>query len=550
MKKCQNKKQIFGAIMVALAIVGSATLGVFARDLTNDEKTYSTDIFSPLYSQGFLNLSNNTTASAYFSGQHMYLTQDSGVPISNTAKDESVYINLYFAAASFGENLDVRIYPWITSSAEGVFFGLDKTNGRIEVASTESDSYGVKLEFHFYKGGTLTTASPEEVDFKGVMLFRDIKKTDSWDIQNYNNVFVASNTILSHSEGTHLWSSANDCSTSNNNCAIWAEIQSSASSPLIATYSTSTNGHLARIANPDTQTVSYDVKYKPSEGADAQTAEVNSSEVIKYGSIIPGVRLDDNNGSYVSKDWYSNSALTTKVEPPVAVTKNITLYTMLEPYSPGPSAPSEGDDDPPEITPDGPINDDPDPNGQTNNQNDSSSTDKPTSGDEPNTGAGTNNTDTNTNTNTNTNNNANTDTDTDNGNSDSTGKTSNSSNNESGSNYPSSTGDNSSDNINTDDTTNLNLNNGECAWCAAAAQHTDKSNDIAVPYTSSYTPNSATTSTSATNTVYYPNTGRVTNVEKSENENILINILRLALLAIGIAGVAQIIFTYRRKLHF
>lgn len=502
MKYHQNKKQLFGAIMIALAIVGSASLGVFAdNEIITEPKTYKIDAFDAEYSNGYFPNFDNELTTKFAFGSGFTVSSTTNGTAHNHSKDENTYVDIYQGAHYNGRDLDMRIYTWASNGQ----YNITVTGGVIELGLSDTITMtSIEQEYHFYEAGTLSSGPAQETSFKGIFALSDV---DTWRAERFSfpsggaGIYLSSNTNIYFRDGA--WGGRTESSPSNLESWIWVEANSLATNPLRVSYTADNGSHISQIREPNASTVT--LNFPASDGKEAITYQV-----VQYGTFdISKLEVTPNDPNLSIEGWYTTDRYEIKYPEKFTVDGDISLYAKYveNDTTTGPESPTKGTD-PTEILPDGPGSIDP----ATNNPTDSNSS----SGDSNN--------------NSNSSNNANADSNT-------------SQNNNASTSANTSTGSNNN--------VNASANNSNRATSATNTQITyaTDSDNIAVPSTSVYTPTRAVTTSSATQ-VSYPNTGFQTSQTNSVDGVTTVNVLRIVLAIIGVAGVVQIISARHHKLHF
>lgn len=508
MKRHQNKKQVFGAIMVALAIVGSASLGVLADgEVITTSKTYRTDSFDAEYSNGYFPDFDNELATKFAFGSGFTVSSTTRGTAHNHSKDENTYVDIYQGAHYNGRDLDMRIYTWASNGQ----YNITVAGGVIELGPQSDTMTSIEQEYHFYEAGTLSRGPAQETSFKGIFVLSDV---DTWNAERFSfpsgsaGIYLSSNTDIYFKEGA--WGSHAEGTAAALKSWIWVEANSLATNPLRVSY-TASNAHSSQIREPDASTVT--LNFPASDGKEAIT-----HQVVQYGTFDTSeIEVSPSDSNLQLEGWYTDSRYEIKYPEKFTVDGDVSLYAKYTEKSAitGPEPPIE-DPDPGEILPDGPTDDE------------TSSIDPAPKDDSGN----------------NSNNNP-VDSNDDSGNSN---------------NNPDSSNNNNIPNNNADVNTNTNTSSRNNASAGAGsvnratstaipqiAYATDDEGDIAVPATSAYAATN-TTDTGYTQ-VSYPNTGHHTK-QTEASKNVLVDILRAVLAAVGIIGLVQIVSARHRKLHF
>lgn len=509
MKHHQNKKQVFGAIMVALAIVGSASLGVLADgEVITTSKTYQTDSFDAEYSNGYFPNFDNELTTKFAFGSGFTVSSTTSGTAHNHSKDENTYVDIYQGAHYNGRDLDMRIYTWVSNGQ----YNITVAGGVVELGLQSDTMTSIEQEYHFYEAGTLSSGPAQETSFKGVFALSDV---DTWDAERFSfpsggaGIYLSSNTKIYFKEGA--WGGRGESNSSALESWIWVEANSLATNPLRVSYTVGNGGRISQIRKPDASTVT--LNFPASDGKEAIT-----HQVVQHGTFDTSeIEVSPSDSNLQLEGWYADSRYEIKYPEKFTVDDDVSLYAKYteKSASTGPEPPIE-DPDPGKILPDGPTDDKPssiDPapkddsgNNSNNNpgdSNDDSGNSNNNPGSSSNSNIPNNDADVNTNTNTSSRNNA------------STGASS--------------------------------VNRVTSTAAPQIAYTTDDEDGIAVPATSAYVATD-TTDTGYTQ-VSYPNTGHHTK-QTEASKNVLVDILRAVLAAVGIIGLVQIISARHRKLHF
>ncbi|MBR3365536.1 hypothetical protein IKG48_00185 [Candidatus Saccharibacteria bacterium] len=367
-KHSSSKRQLIGAIMLAIALVGSATIGVFADDeAVPVAKTYGVDPFDAEYSEGYFY--STDSENVFYSG----FTESSGQHTANNRnKDENVYIDIYRGAHYNGKDLKVRIYTWAVKG--GPSYKVSYNDGVINISDAGGGAVYVRQEYHFYEfdnsnaGPTISTSSAQpvditqvvEIDFKGIFSVSDI---DAWSVERYGfpngctGVWIteySNDKMLLRQDDTLeelMWGNSHESSGSNLESWIWAEVRSSAISPLLVDYYS--NGHSANIVAPSL--VSVELNFPEAN------KEPVSKQIVKYGTLdLSNIEVTPQDETLELDGWYTSDRYEIKYPEKFMVEEDTVLYakyterkspTTTDPDTPSiddPSKPST--DEPSEAT--------------------------------------------------------------------------------------------------------------------------------------------------------------------------------------------------------
>ena len=169
-----------------LATSGNATYNIYGETPFTEE--YSVGAFVP---------ASEVTGRECGSGfTHIGVSADGNGKYyigTNYEKDEDVYVNVYGGFKMGTETYDYRIYLWLLEGDDFRYqvgtvsdsTDVDGTYGGFAIGQqsrvifednyeTKTEATVVVVEIHFYKGGTLATNNPEEVNVQGVGALTDI----------------------------------------------------------------------------------------------------------------------------------------------------------------------------------------------------------------------------------------------------------------------------------------------------------------------------------------------------------------------------------------
>ena len=332
-KTTQIASMLVGSTMVlsgvlSMALQASAYEVRFRQLDKTVEKAYGVDAFEEEYSYGALfkdgaakvNSSNETSLKTSFSGTSVCesTVQYCG---NNTSRNPNIYVTTVRGAFYKNEFLDVREYLWTDKGQWGR--AIDSSAIYYNPNAEDEDKNGtVHREFHFYKTGTNT-----EVNFKGIVAFSDLDWSEGYYIeQGYHQAYLDDPTLLDYSS-PNTWLTQNNEEEGlyvNDPHALWVEVDSTSSRPLILAYKAPESRGSGTYVN-NVNYIEYNLIGSKPTGVTAPKYDT----VVRYGTATPknptianGTNLDD----YDFTGWYLDEGLTNKAEEKIRITSNIKLY--------------------------------------------------------------------------------------------------------------------------------------------------------------------------------------------------------------------------------
>ena len=231
-----------GIFLAVASLMGSMSSVAFAADRpeptpkapANGEKIWSVDPFSAEYSSGYFCVNNSAGHGCkYTDGSEDVWDNHAGWYGTNSKYDSNIYIDHKNGACMNGTYYDVREYVWQTNCS--VWF--INSDGSVYTKGEEDDQ--VHRRFHFYESGTLGTANPKEVTFKGVMRLQDLDIDEGYTFHTgLKGAWLNKQTHVVKT-GTNTWKGTwenNNDGVNMERCMLWVEVEGSPNKPLEITY--------------------------------------------------------------------------------------------------------------------------------------------------------------------------------------------------------------------------------------------------------------------------------------------------------------------------
>ena len=214
---------------------------------------------------------------------------------SNTDKDSGIYKDVYNGATYGGEKYDIRIYTW-GKDEYGQGYGISQNThlalGSGGMAYEDGRTYRhsptkIYLEYHFYKGGTLKSSSPQEVPFKGVIRYSDLDKNEGYAFLNgVNRIWTDKDSSLQkvwdETEQCYWYLGTTDSVTGTNytHQDLWAQIDSTPENPYTCIY----DAQSVYGSGTGVSTVHVDYSLVPGSDIPAEYNLPDSTDYTRFGT--------------------------------------------------------------------------------------------------------------------------------------------------------------------------------------------------------------------------------------------------------------------------
>lgn len=333
MFKKNKKKKLVRSLSAAMATVslieslgvGSTTALAATTPPTpwapqNGEKIWSVDPFDAEYSSGYFCIKNSTGhGCSYTDGTDGVRGETTGWYGSNTSYDKNVYIDHKNGACINGTYYDVREYVWQKNCDYWIVSDTGSSSGR----GTEDGE--VHRVFHFYESGTLGTANPKEVTFKGVMQLTDMDINEGYTFNTglkgaWLNKLTHVKKVDSNTwKGT--WENNND-GVNREQEFLWVEVEGTPSKPFEFTYYV--NRSHASAVNYYGSSIDYKLVENGKNPLPKDAKPAVGTHCATYASynLMPA----DQFKYYEFNGWYTDKGLTNKSKSNVMVSSDMTFY--------------------------------------------------------------------------------------------------------------------------------------------------------------------------------------------------------------------------------